>query len=283
MNKIKCETCPKACILAEGQKGFCKSRINSNSVIVPLYYGKISSLALDPIEKKPLYEFYPGSKILSAGSLGCNLKCPFCQNHDISQLSDFSAYNFRIYDINPGELVSLAMDYRAEGNVGIAFTYNEPLVNWEYIRDTAELAKKAGLKNVLVTNGTAAIKVLEELLPFIDAMNIDLKGFRQDIYDAYYGDLETVKAFIEASAPKAHIELTSLIVPGLNDSHEDMEEQAKWIYELCCKTGKSIPLHLTRFFPRYKMQDGVPTDINLLKELKTISSKYLESVYLGNV
>lgn len=283
MDRIKCEICPRACRISEGQKGACGARINKNSVIIPVYYGKVSALALDPIEKKPLYEFHPGTKILSAGSLGCNLICPFCQNHDISQLGDYNPERFRTYDLSPDELVSLAMDHRQEGNIGIAFTYNEPLINWEYLRDTAQLAKAAGLYTVLVSNGSASLGILEEILPFMDAMNIDLKGFRQDIYDIFAGNLETVKSFIERAVQKAHVEVTSLIVPGLNDSKEDMEAQTDWLYDLCVKNGKSIPLHLTRFFPRYKMQDRPPTDIGLLRELKAVACKKLKSVYLGNI
>lgn len=283
MDRIKCEICPRTCRISEGQKGACGARINKNSVIIPVYYGKVSALALDPIEKKPLYEFHPGTKILSAGSLGCNLICPFCQNHDISQLGDYNPERFRTYDLSPDELVSLAMDHRQEGNIGIAFTYNEPLINWEYLRDTAQLAKAAGLYTVLVSNGSASLGILEEILPFIDAMNIDLKGFRQDIYDIFSGNLETVKTFIERAVQKAHVEVTSLIVPGLNDSKEDMEAQTDWIYDLCVKNGKSIPLHLTRFFPRYKMQDRPPTDIGLIRELKAVACKKLKSVYLGNI
>ena len=164
------------------------------------------------------------------------------------------------------------------GNAGMAFTYNEPLVGWEYVRDTARLVKEYGMDNVLVTNGTAEIWVLEELLPFIDAMNIDLKGFTQEYYRKVGGDLETVKAFIARAARDCHVELTTLIVPGENDRPEEMEEEAKWIASL----DKEIPLHVTRFFPRYRMTDRVATDVRQVHELAKVAGKYLNHVFAGN-
>ncbi|MDE5588071.1 MAG: radical SAM protein, partial [Acetatifactor sp.] len=165
------------------------------------------------------------------------------------------------------------------GNIGVAYTYNEPLVGWEYVRDTARLVREYGMVNVLVTNGTASQKVLEELLPWIDAMNIDLKGFREEYYRKLGGDLETVKAFITRAAESCHVELTTLIVPGENDSPEEMEAQAKWISAL----NPAIPLHITRFFPRYRMQDREATDVNQLYRLARTAERYLEKVYVGNV
>ena len=163
-------------------------------------------------------------------------------------------------------------------NIGVAYTYNEPLVGWEFVRDTARLVREYGMQNVLVTNGTAGLETLEELLPWIDAMNIDLKGFREAYYRKLSGDLETVKAFIARAVESCHVELTTLIVPGENDSLEDMEAQAKWISGLC----PSIPLHINRFFPRYRMRDREATDVGQLYRLAGTAEKYLEKVFVGN-
>ncbi|MDE7112902.1 MAG: radical SAM protein, partial [Acetatifactor sp.] len=242
-------------------------------------YGLITSIALDPIEKKPLQDFHPGSMILSVGSYGCNLRCPFCQNHEIS-MADKGVLETEY--ISPRQLADTALTWKEQkraGNIGVAYTYNEPLVGWEYVRDTARLVREYGMINVLVTNGTASQKVLEELLPWIDAMNIDLKGFREEYYRKLGGDLETVKAFITRAAESCHVELTTLIVPGENDSPEEMEAQAKWISGL----NPAIPLHITRFFPRYRMKDREATDVDQLYCLARIAERYLERVYVGNV
>ncbi|MDE7429472.1 MAG: radical SAM protein, partial [Lachnospiraceae bacterium] len=175
MNTV-CQVCMHHCALSPGQTGICRARKNENGQIVCINYGQITSLALDPIEKKPLHMFYPGSLVLSVGSYGCNLRCPFCQNHEISMTDSAGIYTT---EMTPQMLVDKALAYKGAGNIGVAYTYNEPLVGWEYVRDTAVLVKKAGMKNVLVTNGTAELSILEELLPYMDAMNIDLKGFRQ--------------------------------------------------------------------------------------------------------
>ena len=161
----------------------------------------------------------------------------------------------------------------------MAFTYNEPLVGWEYVRDTARLVREYGMENVLVTNGTASLEVLEELLPYIDAMNIDLKGFREGYYRKLGGNLETVKRFITRASAGCHVELTTLIVPGENDGEDEMEEEARWIADL----NREIPLHVTRFFPQYRMMDRGPTDVGALRRLAGIAGRYLEHVYLGNV
>ena len=174
---MKCEVCFRHCELAEGQTGFCRGRKCENGKILPLNYGQMTSLALDPVEKKPLQRFCPGSMILSCGSYGCNLACSFCQNYEISMAGE---ENSRTEYLPPEKLVKLAKALVPQGNIGIAFTYNEPLVGYEYVRDAAELAHGKGLKTVLVTNGTAELPVLEEVLPYIDAMNIDLKGFTEE-------------------------------------------------------------------------------------------------------
>lgn len=263
------------CALSEGQYGRCRARKNEKGRIICANYGKLTALMLDPIEKKPLRYFFPGSRILSVGSFGCNLACPFCQNHEISMASPASA-EYR--EISPEALTSLALRCRDQGSIGLAFTYNEPLVGYEFVRDTARLAHSQGLKNVLVTNGSAHLSILEELLPYIDAMNIDLKGFSSAYYRRLGGDLETVLAFIRRAAKDCHVELTTLIVPGENDSEEEMEREAQWIASIDPK----IPLHVTRFFPRYRMQNREATDVERIFRLKAIADRQLAYVCTGN-
>lgn len=281
---IVCQTCIHHCNLDSGQRGICGARKNENGSIICENYGRVTAMALDPIEKKPLKMFYPGSMILSVGSYGCNLRCPFCQNHEISMWhpkeSDPSRSVLDVAYISPRELADKAQEYRDRGNIGAAFTYNEPLVGWEYVRDAARFIKEAGMKNVLVTNGTASLHVLDEILPYIDAMNIDLKGFQNDYYKKLGGDLETVKEFIvRSSSAGCHVELTTLIVPGENDSQTQMGAQAQWIAENC---GKDTPLHVTRFFPRYHMTDVAATNVQDVYHLANIAGKYLENVFVGN-
>lgn len=277
--KTICQVCMHHCALEPGQTGLCRARKNEGGEIVCVNYGRITSMALDPIEKKPLYDFHPGCMVLSVGSYGCNLRCPFCQNHEIS-MADSRSLNAE--HVSPKQLADLALMWKERkeaGNIGVAYTYNEPLVGWEFVRETARLVREYGMVNVLVTNGTASQEVLEELLPWIDAMNIDLKGFREDYYRKLGGNLETVKAFIARAQESCHVELTTLIVPDENDSPEDMEAQAEWIADL----RPSIPLHITRFFPRYHMMDREATDVEQLYRLAGIAGKYLEKVYVGNV
>ena len=272
---MKCDLCFHHCDLQEGQTGLCFARENKAGQIVSKNYGQITSLALDPIEKKPLYHFYPGSYILSVGSYGCNLKCPFCQNYEISYDNGSSVRGH----MSPEELVEYAVKLVRQGNIGIAFTYNEPLIAYEYIKDTFMKAKETGLKTVLVTNGTITTKYLDDLLDYTDAFNIDLKGFSQDIYDRLNGNLELVKTNIIHAHQKAHVEITSLIVPTFNDALEDMEKEASWLADI----DNDIPLHITRFFPRYHLQDQAPTSISLLKQMQKIALKHLHHVHLGNV
>lgn len=273
--KAICQVCMHHCSLEPGQRGLCGARKNENGTIFCENYGQITSLALDPIEKKPLKMFHPGSLILSVGSYGCNLRCPFCQNHEIS-MADASASG-ALY-VSPEELTKKAKDCRRMGNIGAAFTYNEPLVGWEYVRDTARLIHEAGMKNVLVTNGTASLSVLEELLPFIDAMNIDLKGFDEAYYRKLSGDLQSVKDFIVRAHQECHVELTTLIVPFENEKEEAMEREAQWIASL----DADIPLHVTRFFPRYRMTDREATKVERVYFLAQTARKYLKNVFVGN-
>ena len=270
-----CPVCTHHCTLAEGQYGRCRVRKNVNGQVTGVNYGKVTALMLDPIEKKPLRRFFPGNMILSVGSFGCNLSCPFCQNHEISMAGETgTAWKA----LSPAELADLAVRYRRRGNLGVAFTYNEPLTGYEYVRDTARLVHGRGMKNVLVTNGCARLPVLEELLPWIDAMNIDLKGFTEAYYRKLGGDLETVKCFIARAAQDCHVELTTLIVPGENDSLEEMKREAQWI----ASVDPEIPLHVTRFFPRYRMNDREATAVEAVYQLRDTAAEYLRYVYTGN-
>lgn len=228
---------------------------------------------MDPIEKKPLYHFFPGSNILSIGFFGCNMKCPFCQNYKISQ------YTGEGRNVTSEELLSIAIELKNRNNIGIAFTYNEPLTNFEFVYDTAKLFRQNNLKTVLVTNGNFTYETEEKILPYMDAMNIDLKAFSAEGYQKLGGDFETVKAFIKNAYGKCHIELTSLIVPGINDSEDEFSEEVDWISEL----SPEIPLHITRYFPRYKMLAGSPTPISVLKAFVKIAIEKLTYVHLGNV
>ncbi len=288
MSKVICDVCFRRCSLSEGQTGFCKARVCRDGAIVPATYGHITSLALDPIEKKPLYHFYPGSMIVSAGGYGCNLACPFCQNHSIS-LSEYSidkyAGHVPGYEvILPEDLASVCLEQKRNGNIGIAFTYNEPTINYEYIIDTAKLIRSSELKTVLVTNGSATIETLDKLMPYVDAMNVDLKSFDEDYYkNTLRGDLETVKLFIERAAESCHVEVTTLIIPGENDTVEEMESIAGWLSAVVEAAGKDIPLHITRFFPRSRYSDRRPTPIDTIYTLVDMAKKHLKYVHAGNV
>ena len=279
----ECGVCFRHCKLEEGQLGFCGGRIARDGRVEAYNYGRITALALDPIEKKPLARFFPGSKILSVGSFGCNLRCPFCQNHDISWSEQARRYTETAETVRPEALVELALATRERGNIGLAFTYNEPLIGYEFVRDTAGLAKAEGLKNVLVTNGSAELSVLEELRPYIDAMNIDLKGFTERYYKQVLGgERDMVLAFIGEAVKTCHVELTTLIVPGENDSEEEMRELSSWVSRLKNPDGEDVPLHITRFFPRFRMQDRRPTAVRTVYRLAEVARENLQYVYTGN-
>ena len=271
-----CNICPHHCNLKEGQKGLCRARKNLNGEITAINYGQITAIALDPIEKKPLNRFYPGSNILSVGSFGCNLKCSFCQNHHISMASE---NEIRVQFVKPEELINIALDLKERSNIGIAYTYNEPLVGYEYVRDCAKLARDNNLKNVLVTNGCFCLEPMEELLPLIDALNIDLKGFTHEFYEKTGGDLNTVKNFIKLAAKYCHVEVTTLIIPDENDTEDEMKELSKFISSV----APDIPLHISRFFPNYKMRRKGPTDVKRICDLANIAREKLKYVYEGNV
>ena len=273
--KMRCELCFHHCELDEGQTGLCRARGCRDSKIVPLSYGKLTSLALDPIEKKPLRRFHPGSLILSVGSFGCNLRCPFCQNHEISMAGESE---IQTMTVSPEQMAAKAVELVPRGNIGVAYTYNEPLIGYEYVRDCAALVYEWGLANVLVTNGTIEEAPWRALLPLIDAVNIDLKGFTDTWYRKLGGDIETVKRSIALAAEQCHVEVTMLLIPGENDSTEEIRKLARWL----AGVNPNIPLQLSRFFPRYRMTDRSPTPVEQVYRLADEARAYLVWVYTGN-
>ncbi len=271
-NIVRCRLCPYNCIIADGKKGACGVRVNKEGILYTEVYGKTTGMALDPIEKKPLYHFHTGEHIFSLGTKGCNFHCSFCQNWHISQELDAPTQ-----DITSEEAVNKAKELKS---FGIAYTYNEPFIWYEFVMDTAKFARKSGLKNVLVTNGYVNIPPLEKMLPYIDAMNIDLKSFDEDFYTKIcHGSLKPVLEVIKKSAEKCHVELTNLIIPTLNDSTDTIERMVNWIYT---NLGPVVPLHFSRYFPCYNMSLP-PTPIDTMKKAETIAREKLKYVYLGNV
>jgi pyruvate formate lyase activating enzyme len=258
-----------------GKSGLCGVRENKGDTVSLSTYGIISGYAVDPVEKKPLYHFFPGKNILSVGSYGCNLKCDFCQNHQISQHTERDGS----YRLSPGELVSRAL--KIGDNIGLAFTYNEPVIWHEYVLDCARLAREHGLKNVMVTNGFVNPGPLDELLEVIDAFNIDLKGFDDRFYRRFTGGalrpvLETIEKVAGAGR---HLELTTLILPGLNDSDASMHREAEWI---ASSAGRRVPLHISRYFPMFLRSDPATPGETVIR-LRDIASAYLDFVYTGNM
>ncbi|MBO7730104.1 MAG: AmmeMemoRadiSam system radical SAM enzyme [Lachnospiraceae bacterium] len=269
---MKCEICPHHCDIQEGKSGICHAWTLRNGALTSLNYGKVTSIALDPIEKKPLMQFYPGSRILSLGSFGCNLICPWCQNDSISRGEAESV------SLSPEEIVQKAKELVPAGNIGIAFTYNEPMICPDFIVDTAKLAHREGLKNVLVTNGMITAKAHERFLPFIDAYNIDLKTAYASSYRSIGGDLDAVVHTILRASENAHVEVTTLIVPGFNDTEEEM----RTIAQIVSSIDPEIVLHVTRFFPAGRMKHVPPTDVKKVYHFAEVAREYLTSVFTGN-
>jgi len=269
----RCELCPHTCKIPEGAAGMCGVRRNITGKLYAEGYGKVSSIALDPIEKKPLHMFHPGNCVLSLGGFGCNLRCPFCQNSDISM--EYGQAWRDAETLSPEDVAALAVKTVPDGNIGVAYTYNEPLTGYEFVRDCAGLVREAGLHNVLVTNGYINAEPLEALLPLIDAMNIDLKGFTQGFYKGLGGNLEAVKETIALAHKRCHVEITTLVIPGENDADAEIEAMARWIASF----GPEIPLHLTRFYPRYRYADRTTTPHETMRRLGEIAGKYLEHVF----
>ncbi|MEW6660940.1 MAG: AmmeMemoRadiSam system radical SAM enzyme [Bacillota bacterium] len=272
---VKCLLCPHACRLGTGETGKCRVRTNLDGSLLTANYGLVTAIAMDPIEKKPLYHFFPGKEILSVGTFGCNLRCPFCQNWSIAHGTPPGR------KITAEYLVSAAQAAQEDGScVGIAYTYSEPLVWYEFVKDTAVLAAAKGLKNVLVTNGMIQPAPLIELLENIDAMNIDIKGFAAQFYKKHLGgSLKTVLNTAKtASQGGCHVEITTLIVPGLNDRKEDIRGLTGWIAD---NLGPDVPLHLSRYFPNYQMTAD-PTPLKVMEMARDLALEKLNYVYLGN-
>ncbi|NLK07467.1 MAG: AmmeMemoRadiSam system radical SAM enzyme [Firmicutes bacterium] len=273
-NGVRCELCPHRCLVLPGKSGICRMRRNRDGMLVAEGYGIVSSIALDPIEKKPLFHFYPGSSILSLGSYGCNLRCLFCQNWQISQTQG------KARPIVPKDVLNLAKTHQSDGCVGVAFTYNEPLIWYEFILETAPLLKAAGLKTVLVTNGYLSRLPWDELIQHIDALNVDVKAWDDDFYGKMCGArLGPVLDNLAAAKDKCHIELTYLVIPDHNDDDASLEGFARWVYN---NLGADTPVHFSRYFPSYRLEiPATPTDV--LKRARALAGKWLDFVYLGNV
>ncbi len=270
--KVHCHLCPNECIITDARRGACGVRINKAGLLFSDVYGKTTALALDSIEKKPLYRYHPGENILSVGTKGCNFHCDFCQNWHISQDIEVPTE-----DISSDEIVKKAKELNS---FGIAYTYNEPFIWYEFVFDTAKLAKKNNLENVLVTNGYVNMNPLEEMLPLIDAMNIDLKSIDEEFYKKICkGKLKPVLDVIKRSAESCHIELTNLIIPTLNDSEDSITRLVDWIFE---NVGPDVPLHFSRYFPCYKMNLPM-TPVATLNKATEIARKKLKYVYMGNI
>ncbi len=287
---VRCLLCPRYCVIPDGSAGFCGSRANRGGELIAEGYGVVSALAVDPIEKKPLARFKPGSNILSVGGFGCNLACRFCQNHRIARarppsgtdrVADRAGGEDRDYSlITPESLVEAAVSCRDRGNVGLAFTYNEPFINVEYVAESARLAKSAGLCVVLVTNGYANPEPLELVLPFVDAMNIDLKGFTDGFYESVCaGTRRPVMDTIARAAGRCHVEVTTLVIPGLNSSPAEIRALSEWL----ASVSPGIPLHLTRHHPDYLMRERPPIAERDLLDLVEVASERLETVIAGNL
>jgi len=275
--KVRCELCPHNCTILPGNSGICLVRKNVDGKLISEVYGRPVSIHSDPVEKKPLYHFYPGYQVVSIGTFGCNLKCEFCQNSEISQkhITDNLLSDERSLE----EIIELAM--LKQRNIGLAYTYNEPIVFYEYMMDLAVIIKSRGMKNIMVSNGYINPEPLGELLKVIDAFNIDLKSINNDFYRKYTKSslnpvLETISTIAQSGK---HLELTFLAIPGLNDDFEELIRIIDWIVNHC---GNSVVLHISRYFPAYKMNIA-PTPLKTLESLYSIAKRKLNYVYLGNV
>ncbi|MPW24548.1 AmmeMemoRadiSam system radical SAM enzyme [Alkalibaculum sp. M08DMB] len=267
---ILCNLCPHHCKLKNGQTGRCGVRKVLHDKLYSLNYGEISVINVDPIEKKPIVNWMKGSKILSIGSFGCNLHCGFCQNYEISLETPLTV------QMKPSEIVDRAID---SGVPSIAYTYNEPTVFYEMMYDVAKLARRQGIKNVMVTNGFIDEKPLMDIIEYIDAINIDLKTYNDDLYKQLGGrTLNDILKTIEIASKRCYVEISLLIVPGISDQLNEMEELFKKLYLI----NKEFVLHISRYFPVYRYDDP-PTDIGIMTEIREKALKYFKNVYLGNV
>ncbi len=273
---LNCHICNRSCVISNGKTGFCGMRQNDNGIMYSLNYASASSVAVDPIEKKPLFHFYPGSLSFSLGSLGCNFRCPYCQNWSISQ-ADLD--EIRTRDILPEEAIKMAQDNNCQS---ISWTYNEPTMWFEYTYDSAKLAHKNDLKTVYVTNGYMSSESLDLIAPHLDAANVDLKGMSDKFYrELCQARLEPVLENIPAMHDKGiHLEITNLVIPGYNDSAEDLQALVNFVADV----DVNIPLHFTRFYPHYKMNQVPPTPVKILEKAYEMAREAgIKYVYVGNV
>jgi len=277
LGAVKCLLCPHGCILKEGQTGICRTRTMESGTLYTKAYGNPVAVHVDPIEKKPLYHFLPASKVLSFGTAGCNFRCLNCQNDDISQVSPDEAASL---DYSPEKIVQTALDLNSDG---VAFTYTEPTVFFEYMFDTAALAHKAGLKTLMISNGYINSEPLKELLPVIDAFNIDLKAFDDSIYRNLCGGqlepvLNTLKTIKESGK---WLEITNLMVTGFTDDEAGFRKIIEWLNE---NDFNEVPLHISRFFPAFKLMDSQPTSVSAIESAYTIAKQEgIQFVYTGNL
>ena len=274
---VQCTLCPHNCILREGKTGICRVRINQGGKLITQVNGFVSSINFDPIEKKPLYHFYPGATILSLGTYGCNLRCFFCQNCTISQTAAEPELPHIFY--TPEQIVQIAL--QRPGNIGIAFTYNEPVVWFEYMYDIARLAKKAGLKTVMVTNGFINMEPLSVLLECIDAFSVDLKAFNEEFYTKVTSSkLGPVKETLkQIKLAGKHLEIVNLVIPELNDDEASFTAMVRWI---AIELGRETVFHISRYYPSYKLKSEA-TPVSSIHRLKTLAEKELKYVYAGNI
>ena len=274
---VECRLCPHHCRIREGGRGRCRSRECRDGKLYALSYGRPCALAIDPVEKKPLYHFLPGTQCLSLSCTGCNLACRWCQNSDISQVAPEEADAYRL---SPEEVVDLCL---RRGLPSIAYTYTEPFTWWEYMSDIAVLAREKGLKNILVSAGFVEKEPLRELLPLLDAANIDIKALDDGFYHRYCGAAlaPVLENILEMKAAGVHVEITNLLVTSLNDSEQQVGALCRWMVD---KGLQDVPLHLSRYFPRYKMPEPGPTPkATLLRARQTALDAGVKNVYLGNV
>ena len=273
--RVRCRLCPHHCVIAPGRAGVCRVRRNVDGRLVLEGYGRVAAIHLDPVEKKPLFHFYPGSYLLSMGTAGCNLRCRFCQNWEISQVPARTAV------ITPREAVELARQVRDVPCVGLAYTYSEPTIWYEFVLDTARAAHGQGFVNAMITNGYIEEEPLAELLPWMDAFNVDVKSFDPGYYTRVVsGRLEPVLRTVEAiHRAGQHVEVTTLLVTGLNDSEDEVDALARWLAGI----SPDIPLHLTRFHPDYQMMDRPPTPRATMLRAREVATRHLRYVYLGNI
>ncbi|MCP4552611.1 MAG: AmmeMemoRadiSam system radical SAM enzyme [Bacteroidetes bacterium] len=274
--KVKCTLCPHNCNISEGKAGICLVRKNINGDLLSENYERVSAVTPDPIEEKPLYHFYPGNNILSVGSVGCNLKCKFCQNYEISQASVLD-YSF-LKSYTSGEIVEMGLSQPS--NIGVAYTYNEPIIWYEYLYETTKMIHEAGLNNVMITNGSINPEPLEQIMEFIDAFSVDLKGFTEEFYSNLTSSrLEPVLSSIkQIKAAGKHLEITNLVITGLNDNEKIFTEMIDWI---ATEIGSDTVLHISRYFPMFKI-NSLPTPQSKLETLYGIAKQKLDYVYLGN-